>query len=90
MGDNWLKKINNSEEIKGQSLWINVALKEQKEINNSRHHCFPFTTLTLNYLLKFSIKLIDDNNKQVEFKDIETKISILNFKTNVFLRWIEN
>ena len=77
-------------EIKEQSLWINGALKEQKEINNSRRHCFPFTTLTLNYLLKFSIKLIDDKNKQVEFKDIETKISVLNFKTDVFLRRIEN
>ena len=46
-----LKKINNWEEVKGQSLWINAMLEEQKEINNSRHLCFPFTTLTLNNLL---------------------------------------
>ena len=26
-----LKKINNWEEIKGQSLWINALLEEQKE-----------------------------------------------------------
>ena len=32
-----LNKINNWEEIKGQSLWINTTLEEQKEINNSRH-----------------------------------------------------
>ena len=28
------KKINNWEEIKGQSIWINATLEEQKEINN--------------------------------------------------------
>ena len=32
-----LKKINNWEEIKGQSIWINATLVEQKEINNSTH-----------------------------------------------------
>ena len=46
-----LKKVNNWEEVKGQSLWINATLEEQKEISNSRHLCFPFTTLTLNDLL---------------------------------------
>ena len=29
-----LKKINNWEEIKGESSWINPTLEEQKEINN--------------------------------------------------------
>ena len=90
VGDNWLKKINNWKERKGQSLWINATPEEQKEINNSRHLCFLFTTLTLNDLLNFSINVIDDNKKQVEFKDNETKLSILNFKIDVFLRWIEN
>ena len=84
-----LNKINNWEEIKGQSLWINTALEEQKEINNSRHFWFPFTTKTLNDLLSFSINLLDDNNKQITFADNEKKISILNFKIDVFLRWIE-
>ena len=41
-----LKKINNWNEIKGQSLWINATLEEQREINNSRHLCFPFMTST--------------------------------------------
>ena len=38
--------INNWDEIKGQSIWINVTLEEQKEINNSRHICCLFTTKT--------------------------------------------
>ena len=68
-----LKKINNWEEIKGQSFWINATLEERKEINNSRHLCFPFTTTTLNDLLNFSINLVDDHNKQITFADNEKK-----------------
>ena len=60
-------------QIKGQSLWINATLEEQKEITNSRHLCFPFTTSTLNDLLNFSINLIDNNNKQITFEDNEKK-----------------
>ena len=81
-----LKKINNWEEIKGQSIWINADLVEQKEINNSRHTCFSFTTKTLNDLLSFSIYLIDDSNNELTFPADEKKISILNFKIDVFLR----
>ena len=69
MGINDLEKINNWEEIKGQSLWINATLEEQKEISNSRHLCFPFMTLSLNDLLNFSINLIDDHNKQITFEE---------------------
>ena len=48
--------------------------------------CFPFTTKTLNDLLSFSIYLLDENNNRITFPDEEKKISILNFKTDVFLR----
>ena len=60
--------MNNCEEIKGQSLRINATLEEQKEINNSRHLCFPFMTSTLNDLLNFSMNLIDDHNKQIHLR----------------------
>ena len=68
-----LKKINNWNKIEGQSIWINATLAEQKEINNSRHLRFPFTTKTLNDLLSFSIYLLDDNNKEITFVDKENK-----------------
>ena len=42
-------------------------------------------TLTFNDLLNFSINLIDDTNKQIELASNEKKISILNFKIDVFL-----
>ena len=80
-----LKKINNWKEIKGQSIWINATLEEQKEINNSRHFCFPFSTKTLNDLLSFDIYILDDNKKEITFEDNEKKIGILNFKTDVFV-----
>ena len=80
-----LKKISNWSEIKAQSIWINVTLVEQKEINNSRHLHFPFPTKTLNDLLSFSICLIDDDNNEIAFTG-EKKISILNFKIDGFLQ----
>ena len=63
-----------------------ATLEEQKEINNSRHLCFPFSTKTLNDLLSFSIYLWYDNNQEITFEDDEKKVSILNFKIYVFVR----
>ena len=80
------KKINHWEEVEGQYLRINATLEEQKEINDSKHICFPFATLTLNDLLNFSIILIHDHNKQIIFEEKEKKLCILNFKIGVFLK----
>ena len=66
-----LNKINKWEEIKGQSLWINATLEEQKEINNSRHLCFSFMTSALNDLLNFSTNLSQynkENEKKKKFR----------------------
>ena len=90
LGISWPKKINSWKEIKGHSWWINVTFEEQKEINNSKHHCFPFMNSILNDLLSFSINLINDHNKEITFEDNEKKISKMNFKIVVILRWIEN
>ena len=60
--------------------------QEQKETNNSRYLCFPFSMKTLNDLLSFSKYLLDDNNKKITFEDNEKKISILDFKIDVFVR----
>ena len=74
-----INKINNWEEgVKGQFIWINTTLEEQKEINSRKYICVLFTTSSLNELL--SINLIDDSNKQIEFGNNKKKVSILNFK----------
>ena len=81
-----LDKISNWEYIKGKSLWVNVSFTEQEQINDSRHSSFSYKTLSLNDLLNFSINLIDDDNKSIKFNSGEQKISILNFKIEVFLK----
>ena len=82
-----LEKINNWNEIKGQSTWINVAFKDQNEISNNSHICFPFVTRSLNYVPSFSIYLQDDKNKEIEFNSGEQKVSIFNFQVDIYLRW---
>ena len=81
-----LEKINNWNEIKGQSTWINVAFKDQNEISNNSHICFSFVTRSLNYVLSFSIYLQDDKNKEIEFNSGEQKVSIFNFQVDIYLR----
>ena len=80
-----LDKINSWTEVKGQSIWIKATFKDQKEINNNSHLCFPFLTKSLNDLLSFSIYLQDHKNKEIEFNSGERKISILNCQIDVFL-----
>ena len=68
-----LNKINNWSDIKGQSIWTNVAFKDHKEINNNSHLCFPFITRSFKDWTSFSIFLQDDTNKIIEFKSNEKK-----------------
>ena len=74
LGIIYLNKLNNWEEIKGQSLWINATLEEQKEINNTRHIFFTFSTQSLNDLLNFNVILLGSNNKDIEFNAKEKKL----------------
>ena len=62
-----LNKTNNWDYIKGKSLWVNVNFDEPVQINNSEHLSFSFNTFSLNHLSDFSINLIDDSNKPLEF-----------------------
>ena len=85
-----LQKINNWNNIKWKSLWVNAICKEQEEISNNRRLCFSFMTSSLNDLLNFNINLIDGHNQQINFESDEQKISILYFKIDVFKKWIES
>ena len=80
-----LKKINNWNDIKGQSVWTNAAFKDHKEISDSSHLCFPFITKSFSDLCNFSIFLQDDLDKKIEFKPDEKKISIFNFQIDIYL-----
>ena len=78
-------KIKNWNEIKGQSIWVNVQFKDHKEINNNSHLCFPFITRSFSDSTSFNIFLQDDQKKKMEFKEGEKKISIFNFQIDVYL-----
>ena len=84
-----LDEISNWKDIKGQSIWISVSFKDQQEINNNSHLCFPFLTRSLNDLTSFSIYLQDDQNKEIKFSSDEQKINILNFQIDIYLRWVK-
>ena len=79
------EKTNKWEDIKGESIWVNVQFKDHKELNNSNHICFPFVTRTFSDLTSFTILLLDDQNKKIEFKTGEKKVSMLNFQIDVYL-----
>ena len=85
-----LNKINNWIDIKGQSIWTNAVFKDNKEINNNNHLCFPLITRSFSDLTSFSIYLQDDSNKIIEFKSGERKIRIFNFQIDIFLVWAKN
>ena len=78
-------KINNWEKIKGQSIWVNVHFKDHKEINNNSHLCFPFITRSCSDLTSFGIFLQDGQNKKIEFREGEKKITTFNFQISVYL-----
>ena len=59
-------------------MWVNFQFKDHKEINNNSHLCFPFITRSFSDLTSFNIFLQDDQNKKIEFKEGENKISIFN------------
>ena len=84
-----LDEISNWKDIKGQSIWISVSFKDQQEINNNSHLCFPFLTRSLNDLTGLSIYLQDDQNKEIKFNSDEQKINILNFQIDIYLRWVK-
>ena len=81
-----LNKISYWDNFKGQSIWVSAFFKDQKEINNNSHLCFPFVTRSLNDLTSFSIYLQDGKNKEIEFISGERKISSLNFQVDVCLK----
>ena len=67
-------------------MWVNISFTEQEKINDSKHLSFSFKTQSLHDLLNFSINLIGDDNKSIKFSSGEQKLTILNFKIEVFLK----
>ena len=68
-------EIENWDEIKKSSRWVNVEFQSQGEIMEARHFPYNFMTKNAGDVLNFSIKLTDDKNTDIEFEVGEKKIS---------------
>ena len=68
-------EIENWDEIKKSSRWVNVEFQSQGENREATHFPYNFMTKNVGDVLNFSIKLIDDKNSDIEFEAGEKKIS---------------
>ena len=75
-----LKKINNWNNIKGQSVWTKAAFKDHKEISGSSHLCFPFITKSFSDLCSFSIFIQNDSDKKLNLNQMKKTQVFLTFK----------
>ena len=72
-----LNEINNWEKILKTSRWVNVTFQPQLGNRQMQHFANNFITISGGDILDFGIKLIDDNNKEIESADGEKKNSPL-------------
>ena len=84
MGVCYLSEINNWNLIKGQSKRVQVVFGDsEKFAGQSSHFALTFTTSNLSDILKFSISLVDGENKLIKFKEGEKNIPIINFDIEI-------
>ena len=74
-----MNKIKNWNEIKKSSRWINIKLQAQGDNRNAKHVSYNFITNYTGDMLNFMLKLIDNENKEIQFEDKEKKFPIVNF-----------
>ena len=80
----YLSEVNNWELIKGQSKRVQAVFGDsQKFAGQSSHFALTFTTINLSDILKFSITLVDGQNKLIKFKEGEENIPIINFDIEI-------
>ena len=59
--------------------WVNVNFQAQSDNRDAKHFLYNFLIKNTRDVLNFTMKLIDDNNKDTEFEDGEKKFAILYF-----------
>ena len=80
----YLSQINNWELIKGQSKRVQVIFGDsEKFAGQYSHFALTFTTVNLSDILKFSITLVDGENKLIKFKEGEENVPIINFDIEI-------
>ena len=66
-----LNKIKNRIEIKKSSRWVNINFHAQGDNRDrdAKHFSYNFITKKTGDVLNFTLKLIDDENKEIKFED---------------------
>ena len=62
-----LNQIENWSDINKSSRWVNVNFQPQHESRNATHFSDNFITNNKDDLLNFKLKLVDTDNKLIEF-----------------------
>ena len=68
-----LNEIKNWDEIKKSSRSVKVNFKAQSDIRDSKHFPYNFITKNMGNLLNFTLKLIDNEIKEIKFEDKKKK-----------------
>ena len=68
---------------KTTSNWVSCKLTNSKYPFGAKHLAFEFDTTSLNTLLNFTLKLIDQTGKEITFLDSEQKVPALNFTIQI-------
>ena len=68
-----LNQIENLNKIKKSWRWVNLNSQPQRDNKNARHFSYNFITNNKDDLLNFKSKLVDTENKLIEFVQGEKK-----------------
>ena len=83
----YLSEIKDWNIIRGQSKRVQAVFSNSEDFaGQSNHFSLVFETKNLSDILKFSITLVDGENKPIKFKDGEDKVPILNFDIQI-IKW---
>ena len=63
-----LSKIENLDEIRKSSRWVNAESQSQGGNRKAKHFTYNFMTKNTGEELNFSIRLIEDKNGNIEFQ----------------------
>ena len=80
----YLTEIKDWDIIKGQSKRTQAVFSDSEDFSQQTNHfSFAFTTRNLSDILKFSLTLVDGENKPIKFKDGEDKIPLVTLEIQV-------
>ena len=83
-----LNEINGWEKSLKTSRWGYVSFQSQLHNSQTQHIASNFATKNAGDIMDFGIKLIEDNNKEIEFADGEKKFPIVHYLIE-FIAWTE-